>query len=209
MASLDPAGAAAQAKAFLQDATSVVAQDNRVNLNRVPVRGSTGAYKYFDIALVFNVAPNGTVTLNAAATKITASPSLAVGGFKPGLYTSSVDGQWCDYQVGSPGAVGGARTAGSLSLADGWSRCILSLDWVTGPVAGHPDQARLQEAGITTNAYSWGIVGGVGADFGVLGWEPGDIVGVVQTGNSLVVRNYGDDNRVDATANFTYCPTCE
>jgi hypothetical protein len=199
---------AATPAAQLHNAFLINAQDARLNLNRVPVTDSNGVVKYFDIALGFNVAANGTLSINPSLTKFTPSPNLITGAFKPGRYSNTIAGQWCVYHLGSPAPVGGSRTAGSLT-SEGSSDCALAIDWVTGPVQGHPDQARLQQAGITTNAYSWGTLGTVGDDFTYLGWRSGHLVGVVQTGNSFVVRNYGTDNRVDLTANFTFCPSCD
>lgn len=202
------AEARGQAKAFFQNATSVVAQDSRVNLNRVTVRDSTGAFKYYDIALVYNVAANGTLTLNTTASKITPSPALLVGSFKPGIYRSSLGGRLCDYELGAPGSAGGARVVASLADIGQFACPLLNVSWVTGPISGHPNQQMLAEAGITFQGYSWGAVGEVGSTFSQLGWAPGDIVGAAQAGNLLVIHRYGDDSRLDSSVSFTFCPDC-
>jgi hypothetical protein len=192
----------AQPRAFFQWGTSH-ALDNRINLNRVPVRDSAGSVKYYDVALTFNVDNAGKLSLNTTATKITQSPELVVGAFRPGIY--EYDG--CEYPVGTPGVVSGGRISGSIG---GSSNCgaVLNVAWVSGPIIGHPNEATLRAAGITFQGYSWGIVGNLNFSWTNDGWKPGDIVGVVQSGQQLIIHNFGDDNREDMSAVFTLCPKC-
>lgn len=192
----------AQPRAFFQWGTTQ-ALDNRVNLSRVPVRDNAGVVKYYDIALTFNVDAAGRLSLNTTATRITVSPELVVGAFRPGIYEN--DG--CEYPVGTPGVVSGGRISGSIG---GSNDCLidLSVAWVSGPIAGHPNEATLRAAGITFQGYSWGIVGNLGSVWASQGWVPGDIVGVVQSGQQIIIHNFGDDNREDSSAVFTLCPRC-
>jgi hypothetical protein len=190
----------AQPRAFFQSGTPV-GLDNRLNVARVPVRNSAGVIKYYDVALTFNVDATGKLTVNNAATKITLSPELVVGAFRPGIYEQGSLG--CRYQVGAPGVLGGGRITGSLG---GSLNCGSELDvsWVSGPIAGHPNEGALQAAGITFQGYSWGVVGET--SWG--GWGSGDLVGVVQSGQNLVIHNFGDDNKEDSSAVFVACPSC-
>jgi hypothetical protein len=193
----------AQPRAFLQWGVPQ-GLDNRLNIARVPVSISTGVIKYYDVALTFTVDSAGRLVLNTTATKITPSPELTVGAFRPGIYEDSGD---CEYTVGAPGVAGGGRVSGSLG---GGSGCFdeLSVSWVSGPIAGHPNEAALRSAGITFQGYSWGILGEAHGDWVDLGWAPGDLVGVVQSGQQLTVHNFGNDNREDSSAVFTFCSSC-
>ena len=197
----------AQPRAFLQlGAPSGV--ENRMSITRVPVSDKNGTIKYYDVSLVFNVDSAGRLTLNTGATKVTASPNVAVGAFKPGIYQG---GRFvCDeYTVGAPGIVGGGRVAGSIADKNcGLGYLSFSASWVTGPIAGHPNEAALRAAGITYQGYSWGIVGDVGDDWPEIGWDPGDLIGVVQSGQQLVIHNFGDDKEEDSSIAFTLCPDC-
>jgi len=192
--------ALAQPRAFFQVATPQ-GLDNRMNLSRVPVRAANGSIKYFDVALSFAVDAAGRLTIHNAATRITPSPELVVGAFRPGIYRNESD----EYVVGAPG-VAGSRVAGSIGTFDFGP--LLNIGWVSGPIVGHPNEALLRSAGITFEGYSWGTVGAVGSTWSNFGFEPGHIVGVVQTGQSLTIHNFGDDNRVDTSAVFIFCSSC-
>jgi len=194
----------AQPRAFFQSGTPA-GLDNRLNVSRVPVRNSAGVIKYYDVALTFNVDAAGKLTLNNTATKITLSPELVVGAFRPGIYTQGSIG--CEYQVGAPGVAGGGRITGSLG---GSLNCGNDLDvsWITGPIAGHPNESSLQAAGITFQGYAWGVVGEVDSHWISQGWDSGDLVGVVQSGQNLIIHNFGDDSQEDSNAVFVLCPSC-
>lgn len=192
----------AQPRAFFQSGTPA-GLDNKITVTRVPVRNSAGAIRYYDVALTFSVDAAGRLTLNNAATRITPSPELVVGAFRPGIYTQGSFS--CEYEVGAPGVAGGGRVTGALG---GSLDCSsdLNVSWVTGPIAGHPNESALRAAGITFQGYAWGVVGE--ADGAWSNWNPGDLVGVIQSGQTLTIRNFGDDNREDSNAVFVLCPSC-
>jgi hypothetical protein len=194
----------AQPRAFFQSGTPA-GLDNRLNVTRVPVRNSAGVIKYYDVALTFSVDAAGKLTLNNTATKVTLSPELVVGAFSPGIYTHGSIG--CEYAVGAPGVTGGGRVTGSLGGSQNCSE-ELSVSWITGPIAGHPNESALRDAGITFQGYAWGVVGEVDNDWNNIGWEPGDLVGVVQSGQNLIIHNFGDDSQEDSNAVFVLCPSC-
>lgn len=200
-------GLQAQPRAFFQLGTPS-GVENRLVISRVPVRDNAGAIKYYDVALTFAVDAAGRLTLTTSATKITASPVLNVGAFRPGIYRGGVDS--CEHVVGAPGVVGGGRVSGSIADASDciFDDLIFNASWVTGAIAGHPNEAAIRAAGIAYQGYSWGIVGEVGDSWQEVGWEPGDVVGVVQSGQQLVIHNFGDDNREDTSAVFTLCSSC-
>lgn len=193
----------AQPLAFFQSGTPQ-GVDNRVVITRVPVRNSAGVIKYYDVALTFAVDSAGKLTQTTSATKITPSPELVVGAFRPGIYKHA---GFCRYTVGAPGVAGGGRVTGSLGDGDNCGE-ELDVSWITGPIAGHPNESALRAAGITFQGYAWGVVGDVDNDWSSEGWDPGDLVGVVQSGQNLTIHNFGDDNREDSSAVFVLCPSC-
>lgn len=202
-----PREAEAQPRAFFQWGTAN-GVENRLSISRVPVTDGRGGVKYYDVSLVFNVDNTGRLTLNTGASRITASPNVAVGAFRPGKYYG---GRFnCDeFIVGAPGVVQGGRISGSIA-DDG---CLLgdlsfNASWVAGPITGHPNEGALRAAGITYQGYSWGLVGEVGYDWDASGWNPGDLIGVVQSGQQLILHNFGDDNREDTSVVFTLCSSC-
>src|SRR5262245_56479058 len=105
---LVPTYLSAQPRALLQWST-VQALGNQVILSRVPVYNSSGVLKYYDISLSFTIDSAGKPALNTTGTKVSLSPDLVVGSFKPGIYKNDD----CRYAVGTPGVVGGGRVSGS------------------------------------------------------------------------------------------------
>ena len=198
------APASAQPRALMQWGTPN-GVDNKLTINRVPVIDSAGAIRYYDVALTFNVDGGGKLTLNSNATKISVSPNLNVGAFRAGIYLGGAF--TCEHTVGAPGVVGGGRISGSIAE----SNCSVTFNasWVSGPIAGHPNEGALKAAGIVFQGYSWGVVGEVDSDWQGTGWDQGDLIGVVQSGQQLIIHNFGDDNREDTSAVFTFCPSCD
>jgi hypothetical protein len=190
----------AQPRALLQMGTPQ-GLNNQLGITRVPVLDASGGIKYYDITLVFSVDNAGKLTLNSTATKIVASPNVAVGAFSPGTYRGGPDG--CDHVIGAPGIVGGGRISGSISTTNCNHYSNFDASWVTGPIAGHPNEAVLRAAGIAFQGYSWGIVGEAASSWTDIGWNAGDIIGVIQSGRQLVIHNFGNDNKEDRSAVFT------
>ena len=80
-----PETIAATPTIYLQSATINSAAD-AVTLNRVPVMNAAGTILYKDISMFFTVDTLGNVTLPPALVRITPSPTINVGAFKPGTY---------------------------------------------------------------------------------------------------------------------------
>jgi hypothetical protein len=184
-----------------------------VKIRRVPIQDSTGAIKYRDISLSFDVNNAGEISLSPGSPQITPSPRLKVGEFKQGVYVGSLAGIL--YDVGSPGVGPGGRAAGSINSRPrppgGCRGDRLSVSWVTGPIQGHPNEAALTAAGITSTALSWetaAVMDDNCSDVDYPGWENGNIIGAIQTGDQLSVHNFGNDNVEDGVLVFTLCPTC-
>jgi hypothetical protein len=143
--------------------------ESKMNVSRVPVVDAAGNIRYFDVAIAFNVDGAGKLTLNSTASKITASPTLTVGAFRPGTY---LGGSFtCEHVVGTPGVAGGGRISGSIAQ----SNCGVTFNasWVNGPIAGHPNEGALRAAAITFQGYAWGVLGEVSSGWQERGWKPG------------------------------------
>jgi hypothetical protein len=196
----------------MQSATINGAAD-ALTLTRVPVRKADGNIVYKDISMFFSVDSFGNITLPPASVQITSSPTINVGAFKPGTYNGYDVGNFCggnlnnDFTVGSPGVGSGGRISGSIQRITCSSSNVFNASWTSGPITGHPHQAKLNAAGITSTAFNWGVMGTAGPTTVGSGWKAGDIIGAVQTGNQLTLQNYGVDNKADAALVFTLCPT--
>ena len=186
---------------------------NTVVITRVPTTTATGAVKYWNITLQFDVdGLTGKPTIAPLFPTIVTSPSVSVGNFKPGTYK---DGKGFKYTVGGPNIVAGGRTSWSISMQPDAPNVgfIFNAAWTTGPIAGHPNQASLTARAITSTAFSWGIVGSnndfnIGGTFTRYVWEPGIVVGASQTGNSLVLHAFQDLNATeDSNVSLTLCAT--
>ena len=120
------------------------------------------------------------------------SPTLTVGTFKAGNYK---DGYGNVYNVTGPGAASGGRTNWAILLTktgSTCSSCSLSGSWTTGAITGHPLETILKEQGITSTAYSWGMVTtNISGTYGGLrSCSSNDAVGVAQVGNQLILNGY-------------------
>ncbi|QNT68697.1 hypothetical protein [Defluviicoccus vanus] len=195
------AAGAATPTMFLESA-AISGAATTIRVNRVPVRTQAGTIIYKDISLPFIVDGKGNVTLDQVGLSIVASPTLITSAFKPGTYNGISDS---NYVVGSPGSAGGGRVSGSILGTSSYYG--FSANWVSGPIAGHPYQAALIKAGITSATQAYGVVGYVYSTSFLPGWHAGDIVGAVQTSNTLLLTNYGTDNIPDTALTFTLCPT--
>jgi hypothetical protein len=200
---------------FMQSAT-IKGAANALTLRRVPAQDADGKITYKDISMRFDVDAFGNVTLNTDSVKITPSPTLKVGEFKQGTYNGYhacdiLSPPRCDatFKVGSPGVGSGGRISGSIQRISGRDDDEFSASWTSGPIAGHPHEAKLNEAGITSTAYNWGVMGTAGSHTQNSGWKAGDIIGAVQAGGNLTLVNFANDNKADSTLAFTLCPTAD
>jgi hypothetical protein len=199
---------AATPQIFLENAVLNGAGDTVV-ISRVPVMDSAGTITYQNISLIFRVDNAGILSLDQGSPVITFSPAIAIGAFQPGVYKGSVATDIL-YDVGSPAILPGGRISASLNSRPTSCSDHLNIGWVTGPIMGHPNEIALNTAQITSTAYSWGTVGiqnGCWPDT-YPGWNDGDIVGVVQTGDQISVHNLGHTNVEKSVLVFTLCPTC-
>lgn len=177
-ASVGPA--LAQARTHMEAATySGVA--NTMILSRVPVVDANGRLSYKDVTIPFAVSSTGVLTAGAA--KVTASPSLAVGFFVAGKYKNGS----AYFHVSGPGVGPDGRTTWSIESAD----CPdFNAAWTTGPVAGHPAEARLTKVGITYGGIAYGAGGGTDYCYDTIFWRRGTLIGAAGGPTGLTLYSY-------------------
>ncbi|MGH8499436.1 MAG: hypothetical protein ACRERV_11615 [Methylococcales bacterium] len=224
VAAYAPATLAANPTIFMQSATLNGASDS-LTVTRIPVQDAAGNITYKNVAMKFNVDAQGRLSLRPGSFTITAAPNLLVGQFKPGVYQGSEHGYNNDthcnaasegdsvkYDVGSPGVLPGGRAAASMNSRPAYCADGFNAAWFCGPIAGHPNEAALRSAGITSTSLCWGSVQVTNNDKSNYdtypGWQTGDIIGAVQIGNQISIHNFGNDNIENGVLVFTLCPTC-
>lgn len=182
------------AEAIFFQSSSIVGVGKNIHVTRVPVRDNAGRIQYHDILIPFDV--DGSGNLFPGTPEISLSPRLVVGSFNAGTY---IGPSGYRYTVGGPGPAPAGRTSWSLTTGS----ISFHVSWITGPIKGHPNEAQLRTAGINYSGYSWGTVGSsqIGS------FRSGNIIGAVQTGNQLVLHNFGSDNIEDTSLVFTLCAT--
>lgn len=192
--------AAAQAASIPQafaESAIMGGSGNRVSISRVPVRNSLGVITYKDVVVLFSVSPTGVLTMGAPF--ITASPAILSSTFIAGRYKLNGD----IFTVTGPGVAPGGRTIWSIT---GPSTCALNASWTTGPIAGHPQQVRLNNAQISYQGYSYGVTGDEGC-FTYYNWSAGRLTSAAggPTGLTLFSYGYYDSPTPQDTASFTRC----
>jgi len=192
--------AAAQAASIPQafaESAIMGGSGNRVSISRVPVRNSLGVITYKDVVVLFSVSPTGVLTMSAPF--ITASPAILSSTFIAGRY--KLDGDI--FTVTGPGVAPGGRTIWSIA---GPSTCALNASWTTGPIAGHPQQVRLNDAQISYQGYSYGVTGDEGC-FNYFNWSSGRLMSAAggPTGLTLFSYGYYDSPTPQTSASFARC----
>ncbi len=144
------ASAATTPTSFFESSV-ITGSNNRISVQRVPVVDVNGKVTYQNVTIDFTVSNTG-VLLDKPAL-ITAAPTLITNNFVSGKYK---DGRGHIYALSGPAVVPGTtRTAWSLSLVavpTGSPLFNVSLNWITGPIAGHPIESALNYDKITSTA---------------------------------------------------------
>lgn len=181
---------------YLQDST-IVGSGGTITATDVPVETSTGSLVYKDVTIQLNAATSGNLTIAPGYPKVVAAINPILNQFVAGHYVGPPtlgSGKFL-VTVNGPGVSTGGATAWSLTPSSG-ANCGTypqSVTWYTGAIASSPLAARLKKAGITSNFYSYGIVGfspscGAGGSPGY--FESGAIVGVSQIEGSLTFVSF-------------------
>jgi hypothetical protein len=146
---------------------------------------------YLNMTLQFNVDHNGNLTIATGYPQFVPAPTEFVSSFKAGRYqqsgTSSV---YYIATVAGPGVTTGGATEWTLANAYSYTHPYTAT-WYVGPNSSSPIAARLQKAGITSTAWSYGIAGGSGLPYP---WAYNSMIGVSQVGNTLTFVSFTDSS---------------
>jgi hypothetical protein len=181
----------------------ITSTTNTINAVRVPVLNSEGVLAYQDITFTVDVDTNGVVTLSPTSSVASSSP-LQTDHFVANTYYGP--GGSPTLVVSSPGVVSGGATMWSLAQSGTGCEYPSSANWYVGPTSDNPLAARLKAAGITSTAYSYGLLGSTDCSEGDW-WEAGAILGFSQTGKSITIVSFsfagGDHSTPGAQITYT------
>jgi hypothetical protein len=177
------------------ESSTLSGSGNALTASRVPVVQSDGTVVYKDVTVQFSVDSDGKLTL-AGPAEVLPSPLLITGGFIAGNYMgpSPLGGGKFFITVSGPSVAHGGATKWSLAATTGAAPCTYptSATWYVGPLSSSPLAARLQKAGITSTAWSYGIEDSPQSCQPTYGndWYPGTLIGVSQTGNAITIASF-------------------
>lgn len=190
--SLTEQSAPAPPYALFQNST-ITSSGNTITAVRVPVV-LTAKTVYENVTLSFEVDSSGNLTLVPGYPKVVPSPMPVAAGFKAGRYVgpSNVLGGAAIVRVSGPGVTNGGATEWSLAAAAGANVYTYpcSATWYVGPIANNPLYSRLKAAGISSTAWSYGVIGSSGCAADSNDWYARSLVGLSQTGNTLTIVSF-------------------
>jgi hypothetical protein len=186
--------AAAVNPPYAQFANSTLTSSvNTITATWVPVVTATGT-TYQNVVIVFDVDATGKLTVAPGYPQIVPAPSVVVANFKAGTYVgpSSVLGGNALIKVSGPGVTKGGATEWSLAVAPTANSCTYptSATWYVGALANNPLYQRIKAAGITSTAWSYGIVGSYQCSIDGNDWYTGALVGLSQIGNTITIMSF-------------------
>jgi hypothetical protein len=171
--------------------STLTGSGNTITASWVPVVTASGATVYKNVTLQFNVDATGDLTLTSGYPKVIPAPFIQVSSFEAGNYAapSSLFSGKGLVTVTGPGVTAGGATEWSMSVspsANGGTYPA-SATWYVGPLASSPLATRLQNAGITSTAWSYGLGS---YPYGNVYWGTGSLLGFSQTGNQLTIVTF-------------------
>jgi hypothetical protein len=175
--------------------------NNSILATRLPVVYNGRTY-YEDVtfALYFAISSKGVVTATATPTVVT-SPTLLTANFEAGNYVgpSTVGSGNALITVSGPGVVVGGATEWSIAASTGAWGCTYpsTATFYVGPITSNPLYARLKAAGITSTAYSYGIVGDGPTCFPGYDWYAGSLIGLTQNNGTLTIVSFTNNANQD------------
>jgi hypothetical protein len=164
----------------------ITSTTNTINAVRVPVLNSQGVLTYDDITFTVDVDNNGVVTFGSTSS-IASSQPVQTDGFQAGTYVGP--GGSPTITVSALGVAPGGATEWSLAQSGTTCSFPFSATWYVGPLSSNPVAARLKEDGITSTAYSYGILG-TSANCGNNDWDHNALLGFSQTGKSITIVSF-------------------
>jgi len=183
---------------------------NTVTLSSLPVVLANGSVVYKNVTIPIDVSESstGVVTLTAGSITAVPAPVVLASAFKTGTYLGPGGTNTEVLSLTGPGVTSGGATEWTLSTASGAAGCTYpnTATFYVGSLDSNPLAVRLKKAGITSTAYSYGIMGNQPCSAGNQ-WYNGNIIGVSQTGNALNIVSFSDSGVSDQstpTAQITY-----
>jgi hypothetical protein len=138
----------------------------------------------------------GNLKLATGYPKVVTSPQLITSGFKAGKYVgpSAIYAGKMIITVSGPGVAPGGATEWSLAAAPGADGCTYpsTATWYVWQIANSPLAKRLQNAGITSTALSYGIGNAQCNGSGNWRFSSGTLLGLSQAGNTLTILSFTD-----------------
>jgi len=188
------------------DAT-ITSTNSEIDAIRVPAYGTDGKAQYWDVVLVFDTAADGTLTLATGYPMINPSDNPLTAHFKAGTYVAP---NGAKIVVSGPGVTSGGATEWSLAQSGTTCSFPYSATWYVGSLSSNPLYTRIKADGITSTAYSYGILG-TESSCGSNYWDSGALLGFSQTGNALTIVSFTnggteDSSTPQAQITFTYEP---
>ena len=207
LAALLVAGLAAPAAAtdFRLDNAVVVGSGKQITVTRLPLVAADGTVTYVDATLSLTVA-GSTLSLVPGSLKTTPSVELDAGALTPGRYR--VHGASPVLVMRLIGPTLGANNRPMWSLIG--ETVAQQMNFYAGAIAGHPQQARLQRAGITWAGQAFGTTS---RNTSFDGWyfDERQIVAIQPLGRSVALTSWSyngaDSNAPLRTVTLLPCDT--
>lgn len=179
---------------------SLTGSGNTITASWVPIITASGATIYRNLTLQFSVDAAGNLTITPGYPQIVPAPIVQVTSFMAGNYVGpgNVGAGKALITVSGPGSRVGGATEWSLATTPGaWpSTYPNSAAWYAGALANNPLITRLQAAKLTSNAWTYGVVGS--NPFTVDGtWFTNTLIGVSQIGDTLTIASFTDSGGHD------------
>lgn len=199
------AAAGAGAQTSFAERSQHTVDGQQIRLFGLPTTDANGKVKYYDVTVSLTIGANGRPA-SSAAVETAPSPKVKATEFLPGAYVALSDGVPCTL-VNSPFS-GRVQYDLRCTRSDG---DLITMTWYNGPIAGHPLEALLVNAGLDTlpgnEEYSWGRVTftNAGSQFGCL-TTFGHLFGARQVGDLLTLSNYVDNVSLNCTRDFQRTP---
>jgi hypothetical protein len=167
---------------------------NTVSATHIPVVTAAGAIRYVNMLLQFDVDANGNLSISPGFPQFLPAPAVQVSALTAGRYAGpgTVYSGSMAVIISGPGITDGGATEWSLAAAPDAAGCTYpaSASWYVGPTASNPLAARLQSAGISSTAWSYGITSGSQCTINGDSWGPNALTGISQTGNMITIVSF-------------------
>lgn len=198
---LSPFNAEAATTAYAEKA-QLQGSGKVIRAYRLPTKDSNGATKYRDVVVTLSVAADGSIDPANSTITSTSSPTVSGTSFVNGTYIDH-SGNTCTLTTSTLLA---GRQQAAVSCVNSAKTYITSLDWSTGPIAGHPYELNLNAAKIGDipgyQNYAWGLAGNTPTyTWGC--FSTNDIVSARQVGTQLTISSYNLGNTAACSITLT------